>query len=375
MKKTYLNFLNTLALTGILASLVIVTSCGDDDGDTPVDPVEPATDSILDIINANVDEDLDSLKKYLNIYPSLTAIVGNESGTYTMFAPTDDAFISLLQTPGFPSDIADINPDIIEGVLAYHVVSGSAVASSEFTEANDLNSLYTDAATQEVQIIEFNADGTVLTGSTTTNIAIEEADIQATNGVMHKTGSVLIPPSVGATLTPILGTNAGTLLLGAEFTILASGIALADAYAAGDEQIPSLTGILAGTDIHTVFAPTDATFLSEALVDVYPTFTGEQWYGIIANHVVINDGNEADDNEVIDEDELASLAMFTSAAANTLLIIESAPTNGLGIYIDGNGDFDATDGSGLDAEVVVIDAAAAGNGTVHVIAGVLTPPQ
>jgi len=173
------------------------------------------------------DKALDSLVKYINIYPDLVTKLSG-STAYTIFAPSNTAFISLLATPGFPSNIKLINPAIIEGVLMYHIVAGQKLQSS-FTPAASLATLYTDPATSTVQNIVINSDGTLKTGSTNQSIQIVVANQLATNGVFHITGSVLIPPSVGSTLTPILGTIAGTVLLGASFTDLAQIIAVADA--------------------------------------------------------------------------------------------------------------------------------------------------
>ncbi|MBS1558703.1 MAG: fasciclin domain-containing protein [Bacteroidetes bacterium] len=173
------------------------------------------------------DKALDSLVKYINIYPDLVTLL---TGTtpYTVFAPSNTAFISLLATPGFPSNIKLINPAIIEGVLKYHIIAGAQLQSA-LTPAASFPTLYTDLATATVQNIVINSDGTLKTGSTNQSIAIVVANQKATNGVFHVTGSVLIPPSVGSTLTPILGTLAGTVMLGASFSDLATIIMAADA--------------------------------------------------------------------------------------------------------------------------------------------------
>ncbi|MEQ9009645.1 MAG: fasciclin domain-containing protein, partial [Ekhidna sp.] len=222
MKKSILKYFKAFTLIGVMASFIAITSCGNDDGGDPVDPV---TDSILDLVNNT--PGLDSLKKYLNVYPELTATLDSE-GSFTFFAPNNDAFIGLLETPGFPARIESINPEIIKGVLAYHIVSGEVVTTADFSVDTELNTLYTDAATETVQTIKFNADGTILTGSSNKAIEVVDGDVEATNGIMHTTGSVLIPVSVEATLTPILGTLAGSLLLGGDFSILAEGILKAD---------------------------------------------------------------------------------------------------------------------------------------------------
>ena len=170
---------------------------------------------------------LDSLVKYLTIYPELTAVL---SGTnHTLFAPSNDAFISLIATPNFPADIKQINPEIIKGVLSYHIVAEKKL-KKDLIGGAVLTSLFTDPLSPAAaQTITVNLDGTLKTGSSDQAIQIKKADILATNGVVHITNKVLIPPSTGAVLTPILGTIAGTVLLGKDFSNLAKIISAADA--------------------------------------------------------------------------------------------------------------------------------------------------
>jgi len=279
---------------------------------------------------------------------------------------------SLLATPGFPADIRSINPDIVKGVLAYHV-SATRYEAADLPEG-------TVVGTVQGEDITVNADGTLLTGATNTAIEISTADVKATNGVVHILASVMIPPSVGASLTPILGTNAGTILLGANFSDLATAIGLADAFAA-EAGAPTLTSILAGTTEHTVFAPTNETFAAAAagagvtVEQFLASLTGQQWYGVVANHVVLS--------RVLPEDLTTGASFPTALEGSRILVFNNTElvpaANGLGIYLDGNGDVDLTDPAtlaNLDAEVVAPASAigtVAANGRVHVIAGVLLP--
>lgn len=352
MMKNNLHPLKALAMFAAVVGLGFISSCGEDEG-------EPApTQNVMEIVQ-NTDG-LDSLQKYLEVYPDLVASLQAE-GDFTLFAPTNNAFISLLQTEGFPKNITTINPDIIKNVLAYHI-------SATRYESGDLKSGVSVASqSQGNETIVVNADGTLKTGSSNQEIVILESDIKATNGVIHQVGSVLIPPSVGANLTPNLGKVSGTLLLGADFSILASAIMKAETYAATSEQIPSLVGILAGTNKVTVFAPTNGTFEAASLTAA--SFTAEQWYGILATHVVVDQ---------VDATELTQGAQFTAASGAKLTVLTTAaptkPEQGIltGIAIDSNGD------TTPEAQVAVTSSMSASlvatNGQIHVIAGVLTPP-
>ncbi len=352
-------------------SLIIFSGCGDDGDDDDKDP-EP-TQTIAEIVDETVG--LDSLKKFLGFYPDIITTLGG-AGDFTVFAPDNNAFISLLGTPGLPPDVRLIDPAVVEGLLLYHV-------SSTRYEAADINPDLS-IATLAGEPITFTADGLIVGHGTTEEIEILDTDIKATNGVIHTIKSVLISPSVGQQISTVVGTNAGSLLLAAAFTDLKDGILAADAYAAG-AGITTLTEILAGETFHTVFAPTNDTFAAAAGVTEDDTpeeaaakvaafkasLTGEQWYGIIANHVVLDD---------VGPEDLTTGATFTTAAQGTLLIFNDANTipamNGLGIYIDSNGSVnlqDPTTFTTFDGEVALPNAATNPNGRIHVIAGILTP--
>ncbi|MEQ9377539.1 MAG: fasciclin domain-containing protein [Imperialibacter sp.] len=371
MKMNILKWAKIFSLPAMALGLLVFTGCGGDDEEAKptMDIVELiSSDKYKQASGADEEESLDSLVKYLGVYPDLIELLGG-STEYTLFAPSNTAFKSLLATPGFPKDITDINPEIVKGVLSYHVVSGTKL-KADLTAG-------TSVTTAETEAIVVNADGTLKTGSTNQAIEFVSADLKATNGVVHLMATVLIPPSVGSSLTPILGTNAGTLLLGAPFSTLAAGIKLADTYAAANE-LPTLTSILAGGTVHTVFAPTNETFTAGQITA--NTFTGQQWYGIIANHVVLSDVTPA---ALTDATASTTGKKYNSALTkdgvnyNPLYFYYNSANKqvGVGIFIDSNSDFNPATGSGFNAEIVVPDAATNSNGRVHVIAGVLSPPQ
>lgn len=226
-------------------SLFTFTGCSDDDA-------EPApTQTIAELINTR--EDLSSLKEYMD--EDLMALLG-AAGENTFFAPDNNAFVSLLQTPGFPADIASINPAIIKAVLAYHIIAGQTLLQSDFTAG----AVYATVATGESITM---VDNSTITGyGTTAEIDIKEPNVKATNGVLHITKSVLIPPTIGGNLSALLGTIAGTLRLSADFTYMAALLDKADAAAVEASKTPA-TSLLAsdnGGDKWTVFAPSNGVF-------------------------------------------------------------------------------------------------------------------
>lgn len=262
--KRYLSFIKHALMVVALLITLGITSCSNDDEGPKI-----FTGTVLQLMSdtqfkesASVSADvaLDSLVKYISIYPSLTAVLTG-STEVTVFAPSNTAFESLLATPGFPANIADIDPDIIAGVLSYHIVPGTTYTKSELTSGLELPTAY-PVTTDKIII---NADGTLKTGSTNQAIQITDGDNLATNGVVHVTQSVMIPQSVGASLTPILGTMAGTVLLGADFSNLADLIAKADATFTETASEKKITTLLANPAANaTFFATPNAVFSAAA---------------------------------------------------------------------------------------------------------------
>lgn len=371
MKKSYiLQLLKLFSLTAMALGLVFFTGCGGDDENGDPAPTMTIAELIASAefqqsATVSADKALDSLAKLIAVYPDLEALLDG-TAEYTLFAPSNSGFITLMETPGFPADIRLINPDIVKKVLSYHIVAGTNL-STDLTAGTSVNGADGEA-------IVVNENGSLKTGSTDQAILITEADILATNGVVHITNKVLIPPTIGSTLTALLPTIAGPLALGADFTVFWQGIQLADAFAAGAE-LPTIMSVLTGEDNLTIFAPTNATF--EAGDITANTFTGQQWYGIISNHIVmgpaiaqadLTHGETFTTRFTADGVNFGQLQVFNNTAIPA--------QNGLGIYLDSNGtvDFnDPTTYNTLDAEVARINAASTGTAALHVIAGVLSP--
>ncbi|MEQ8244005.1 fasciclin domain-containing protein [Fulvivirga sp.] len=362
---------NLTSLYSKLIAIVLVGSmlgfmgCGDDDDGTPAPTLDIVALAATDIGGS---DGLDSLVKYLSVYPDLVALLQSD-GPFTVFAPTNAAFISLLQTPGFPQDIRDIDPDIVKGVLAYHVVAGENRSNAVVSGAS-FNSSFTDPNSGAVQTIEVNSNGTLKTGSTNQEIEIIEADLLATNGVIHKVESVMIPPSVGATLTPILGTLAGTVLLGADFSYLADLIAIADS------EVPSgqtpISSILAspppgGTPTITAFVPPNAVFAGAAAMagvtveQFLATFTPASARATLLTHVT-TDGAVASSS--LEDGDMFATAL--NPAIMLTITVEDTPTNSpTGVLV-------AAPGNANPVPVVIADINHS-NGIAHVIGGVLQP--
>jgi uncharacterized surface protein with fasciclin (FAS1) repeats len=108
---------------------------------------------------------------------------GTES--YTIFAPTDEAF-AALPDGALDQLLLPENKEALQQLLSYHVVPGN-VTSADITPG--------DVTTVEGSPVSINTSaGEVTVG----NATVVEADIAASNGVIHAIDQVLLPPDVPA---------------------------------------------------------------------------------------------------------------------------------------------------------------------------------
>ena len=105
-------------------------------------------------------------------------------GPFTVFAPTDEAFAAL------PAGVLDAlllpeNKATLAKILTYHVVPGKVLAA-DVTDG--------DVATVEGQNVTLStADGVTVNGA-----KVVQADVMASNGVIHVIDTVILPPDVDA---------------------------------------------------------------------------------------------------------------------------------------------------------------------------------
>jgi uncharacterized surface protein with fasciclin (FAS1) repeats len=103
----------------------------------------------------------------------------NGKGQYTVFAPTDQAFITTLNAGTEEAAIAAVKSLPIEqltDILLYHVTQGRRISKSVL------------AAPQYTML-----NGKILTREKLTAAGIAQTDISASNGVVHVINAVLMP--------------------------------------------------------------------------------------------------------------------------------------------------------------------------------------
>ena len=107
-------------------------------------------------------------------------------GPYTVFAPTNDAFGQLPD--GTVTDLLKpANKPQLVKLLAYHVVKGSFPADA----LQDGQKLKT--VTGSTLTVSKQGDAITITDGRGSTATINQADIQATNGVIHSIDTVLMP--------------------------------------------------------------------------------------------------------------------------------------------------------------------------------------
>lgn len=107
-----------------------------------------------------------------------------DAGTYTVFAPTDDAFAPVLEQLGVTQEELLANTDLLKSVLPYHVLDTIVMAAEIPYD--------TDVATVNGATINIS-DANVITDAAGNTANITGTDIMATNGVVHTIDAVLMP--------------------------------------------------------------------------------------------------------------------------------------------------------------------------------------
>lgn len=117
--------------------------------------------------------------------------LADSSSSYTVFAPTDEAF-SQLPEGTLEYLLQPENKEVLQRVLSYHVLP-EVVTASEIT-GGEVESLDGGLVT------EVTDEGVIINNATVT-----DPDIQASNGVVHGINRVLLPGDLQSTLASELG--------------------------------------------------------------------------------------------------------------------------------------------------------------------------
>ncbi|WP_407356357.1 fasciclin domain-containing protein [Methanolobus sp. WCC5] len=244
-----------------------------------------------------------------------------DEGPFTVFAPTDAAFEAL---PEGTLDALLADEEALAAVLTYHVIAGEYMAG-DITGMTSLETVQGEELTISV------SNGNVMVNDAN----VVQADIEASNGVIHVIDKVILPPSM---TEPEEMNIVETAVAAGSFDTLVLAL-----------QATGLDQTLSGEEPFTVFAPTDAAF--EALPE--GTLDGlladeEALTAVLTYHVA---AGEYLAGEVVEMDSI------TTVQGEDITVVVS-------------------DGSVMlnDANVTQTDILTT-NGVIHVIDKVILPPS
>jgi transforming growth factor-beta-induced protein len=228
----------------LLTAAIIFSACSDDDENST-----PTPDPLNIVETAQATEDLSSLVAALQAADGdLVNVLSG--GEFTVLAPTNAAFDNFLADNGF-ANLSEVPTDVLANILLNHVISGT-VLSTTLTDAG-AGYTTTNATNEDGDNLSlyFNTTNGVTFNGTS---SVAQADVEATNGVVHIVDQVIGLPTIAtfATADPTFET-------------------LVAALTRPDLEVPFVT-ILSTTDPTygiplTTFAPTNEAF-GDLLIEI-----------------------------------------------------------------------------------------------------------
>jgi len=199
---TYLNTLAVESLSGAENNLSLYVNVGTDitlNGQSVVTgPDNLASNGVVHIVNevitipnvttfATADPTFGILVEALTLdgQPDFVATLSSfeAPAPFTVFAPTNDAFVTALTELGVES-LTDIAPSVLTSVLNTHVIANANITSAEL-ESGTVETLG--------ETFELDAENATITDQNGRTISIILTDVQAGNGVVHVVSSVILP--------------------------------------------------------------------------------------------------------------------------------------------------------------------------------------
>lgn len=316
--KKYLKFLALMLIAGV--TLISFTSCSsDDDG---IEPEPPMSTTITDIVANN--PDFSMLKKAV-VRTGLDEVLAGD-GEFTVFAPNNDAFAAAGLTN---DDLENLPVEALKNILLYHTLT-TAVKAADVPAGPNAE---VEAANGNMLYVTNNSNGVFVNG-----IKVIQADIEASNGVIHVIGNVLMPP-VGNIVETAQANDALSFLVAAVLR--------------ASEGETDVVAVLSGADPLTVFAPTNDAFQAagfETIADIQDA-DPDGLAAILTYHVAAG--------RVFSSDLMNGQEVSMLNGETTTINLDGMPT------VKGIGNTEASN--------IIITDIVATNGVVHVIDRVLLP--
>ena len=247
------------------------------------------------------------------------------TGTLTVFAPTNAAFVALLTELGVTKEALLADKALLTAVLTYHVL-GTAVARADIPAGKAITPVSGGFFKIET------TGGLKVTDGRNRVSNITATDIRASNGVVHLVDRVLLPANKDIVAT------ASAL---PDFSILVEAVVAA-----------GLASTLQREGPYTVFAPTNAAFA-----------------GLLAELNVTKDALLADTallTKVLTYHVVAARVLKAEVPVNTAITTVQGQTLVVGT------DLAITDQNMRKSQIVATDVFTS-NGVIHVVDKVLLP--
>ncbi len=275
-------------------------------------------------------------------------------GPFTVFAPTNDAFVGLLDILGDDyHSLADFDTqeeiDLLVKILTYHVVAGTEAFAADLSDGQSIPTV--NGANVGINIKDGNVH---VVDATDTNATVVIADVDASNGVVHVINKVLLPQEAVDFVAALSIKNIVELAQSVpDLSLLVEALVQADA---------GLVEVLSGEGPFTVFAPTNAAF-TNLLHALGNSFNSIQDFDTPAEKVLLAKlltyhvvpGAALASSDLSDHQELVSVQ-----GESLFAIINH------GVFI--------RDKTHIDTNVIGADNEAS-NGIVHIVDKVLLPQE
>ena len=322
---------NLIKKMSIACLAITLFSCSDDDNNTP------APQTIADIAIAGADFSiLETALTRTNLVATLDG-----TGSFTVFAPTNDAFNTFFASLGAGVNVNNVNEDVLKAILLNHVINEKITSANipASVYKNTLSPFSSAAGAPTISMFIQKEGGVVsLNGGVGTTAAprkgavVTTADVNASNGVIHVVNRVIQIPNIVD--HAIANPNFSTL----------TSLLVAQGLVPTLQQTNTQASTLAP---FTVFAPVNSAF-SQPVLDLYGGLSSELKTEVLTYHVVSG----------------------ANVRSNAIPSGNIPTVQGEGFTITGTAINDA--GTTVNKNIILTDVQCS-NGVVHAIDGVLLP--
>ncbi|MBO9584441.1 MAG: fasciclin domain-containing protein [Flavobacterium sp.] len=317
-----------IKFTALLLLFALISSCSSND-DTP------SSESLTIYATAKSNPKLSSLTAALE----KAGLAGtlNASGSFTVFAPTNEAFSAFLSKNGY-ADLNAVPVAALKEILLNHVLSTKVKSSDIVTGYVKTLAKGSASSTNTLSMyIEKNTSVDINGGKANGGATVTAADTEASNGVVHIVDGVIGLPTI-----------ANHAIANKNFTTLVSALSY--------NSSSGFVGLLSGTtgSPFTVFAPTNTAFAS------FLTETGFSGLSAIPANVL----------ETTLKYHVVAGANVQSSALTNGQVVNTAASQSFTVNLTGGAKI--TDASGRVSNIIITDVQCS-NGIIHAIDKVLLP--